>query len=460
LSASVNLAKNELRDAKRMELMWAAESVAALALIGSLMPDVEAAELERGRKKRRGPKDRPKLETALGAIVGDLLRNFPSASYCSLHRDYFVGQRVAYDQFDSALKALIALGYVHRHPTLRFPKGFGYKGEAARLMPATMLLTHAAAHGVTPDAISAAFRVVPNEGKPKPPPEVVEMWTVRGLDPSKSPTARTKVAIDPANVAGRIRRELIEKANAAAARHHVTGCLAPVWKVTHASSSTTFNGDWSLGGRWYAAGWGGAYWRLNERVRAGIRIDGEGTVEIDVVASQLSLLLGRVGLTLPQHPYDFPRFPRPVVKQFIIQTLGNGRPLRKWRDDVPGEIRQHVLKDVEKAVLARYPILAEPSIVLPERYVGLPLRRKVLTHWLMGLESSALSFAIQAIWKDYPEALVLPVFDSLIVPASLEETARKALGLGYRAAGNGVTVGLKRKAPLGRGDTGPDLTEA
>lgn len=444
----------DLREAEPMQLMWEADSEAARSLIAALTPLVEDAERAAGRKKRRGHKDLPKLQLAIGAIVADLLRAIPKASYRSLHKAYFAHQRIAYDQFDSASNSLMALGLIDKHPSTTIPKVFGFDTKAARMRPTQALMELSAGHGVYPGTIKETFRLVPNKGRPKPPPDVLEVRLLP--EPAEARAAKRKAAvlvtIPPDNRARIIRRHRIEKANAIAARHDIEGCLTPVWRAVHRCISPEFDNDWSLGGRWFAVGWGGAYWRLNEAARAAIRIDGEAVTEIDVSGSQISLLHGHLGLPAPVGPYDFLEFPKDPIKQFVIQTLGNGCPHKDWPRAVAERFAEFPFEAVKAAVLTRYPFLEEPSVVLPPHYKGLARRRQVLTHWLMGLEAGALSSAIERLWERHPEALAMPVFDSLIVPVSLAEDAKVALKAAYRDAGLGIEVALKEKAAAEGGD--------
>jgi hypothetical protein len=81
---------------------------------------------------------------------------------------------------------------------------------------------------------------------------------------------RAEVALGLLDERGRAILAQIEAANAAAARHTVTGAMAPRWKRTFTSNSTAFGGDWTLGGRWTALGGvDGCYQTLSSSLRGG-----------------------------------------------------------------------------------------------------------------------------------------------------------------------------------------------
>ena len=61
-------------------------------------------------------------------------------------------------------------------------------------------------------------------------------------------------------------------------------------------------------------------------------LDGEPVAEIDISASYLTALHGRLGqpLQVEGDLYDVPGIPRAVVKGWLVATLSNMGHLKKW----------------------------------------------------------------------------------------------------------------------------------
>ena len=193
-------------------------------------------------------------------------------------------------------------------------------GKAPRHWPAAALLAMATQHGVTPRTVGVDF----GEIIPTTPPEVPRPLRVFALkqpgrqDRQPLPLSKLGDAIDRL-------RQSVEDANAFAAAHDVRGCLPPRWYRVFTECAL-------LGGRWQAAGREGLYQSMPEAERlAQITIDGEAVAEVDVKASQLSIMHGLLGLPLPDgDPYEFPDVPRSVVKSWILATIGKGSPVTRW----------------------------------------------------------------------------------------------------------------------------------
>ena len=185
--------------------------------------------------------------------------------------------------------------------------------------------------------------------------------------------------------------------------------------------------DRVLHGRWYAVGAEGVYQGMSKDERARITINGESVAEVDIHASQLSIAHGLLGLPLPEGDlYAIDGLPRDVVKQWIVATLGLGKPVRRWAAktlrDAP-EFAAYEPRDVGRRIVARYPFLKTPADALRGplgldqlRHLGPP--EKLLTHRLAGIESDALTGVMAVLRPPFANELALPMHDGLIVPKS------------------------------------------
>jgi hypothetical protein len=395
----------------------------------ALVADVSAcvAGLEsttKTRKQSRRKAGLNKLRTAVGAIVGGVLRRWarqePQAVFRSRTTDDFTGSPVGARQFLAAMDALVSLGLICRSKSIRYlfvDWGDGqtvFYGKAPRYWPSPTLLELATHHGVTPASIRADF----TDLIPKTPPTVRKPVQVFALK-QRGKTDKLALPVSKLGAEERRIRQGIDEANAFAAQHDVRGCLAPRWYRVFVECSL-------LGGRWQAAGREGVYQVMSEAERlAKITINGEPVSEFDVKASHLSIMHGLLGLPLPDgDPYDIPGVPRAVVKAWITATLGKGSPVRRWaaralrRDR---ELGSHDPMSVGRLICARFPFLRNPAwnVAPPAQldrleYIARPER--LLTHRLMAIEAAAITGAMDVLRSR--GVLVLPIHDSLLVPRS------------------------------------------
>jgi hypothetical protein len=181
---------------------------------------------------------------------------------------------------------------------------------------------------------------------------------------------------------------------------------------------------WDKGGRLYAVG--GSYQTMPKALRPTLTIDGEATVEIDIRASHLTILAQRMGMALSANldPYDVEDIPRAVVKAFVTMTLGHDRFHRRWPQGVRDRLEPLFGNPLRKA----YPLSKVKAAVLH----AIP----ALRDWgdnptscfdLVYEESEALLSAVERLAFIH-KVPVLPLHDSIIVPASHAELAAKVLG--------------------------------
>ena len=423
----------QLDEAEGLSLAWVPASEAARALVEALtgqVADWEATHTDRKTKRRKV--GMTKLRGAVGAVIGGVLRSWarstPRLTYRSRKAETFSGSPVARAQFVAAVDGLRAPGMLGVKEGIRFiQRDYGADfgrvtgGRAGRYWPTASLLALATERGITPATVKDAFdQVIPTK-----PPKVAQPVVVRSL---KVKGQGDPVAM-PVSVLGpdlaRITAE-VEAANAFAAEHQVQGCLPPRWQRLFLASR-------QLHGRWYAAGSEGVYQRMSKEQRAAITINGEPVAEVDIHASQLSIAHGLLGLTLPDGDlYEIAGLPRSVVKQWIVATLGLGKPVRRWAAKTlrkSPEIAAHDPRDVGRRIVAKYPFLAAPAEALRgplglDQLAHLGTPQKLLTHRLAAVEADALTGVMMVLRPPMGNVLALPVHDGLIVPESALRSIR------------------------------------
>jgi hypothetical protein len=449
---------------------------AAIALIDDLTQRIARADSR--RKNRRRERGETKLRQAVGAIVGGLLRAwwhkdgprpvghsnaadaftpkalgqipFQAGSHSGAERRPAVGRRLFKTVIDG-LKAEMLIEHKRGFflpPNASFRMGQGGKGKSARYWPTPKLLRLSEASGLDSTTIAAAFlaprpaRVVTPRALVQLRPFKVQPWqSWRQVAAPALPQikgSRQQDGRPPSGLA-----EDVQAQNELAAATEVTfptetRCYHPQWlRVFHAS--------WHLQGRWYpyghggdlAAGQVGSYAGLKAAQRAMMLIGGMPVVELDVHASQLTLLLGLSGQPLPDHDdlYELHDYDRAVVKQWVLETCGKGRPPTRWSRKLPADApaRAERIGEVGAAVVRRFPALKQPDLIVPDDLVA-EIRRpahELVTHYLAAREAEAMTSAMRRLRQQ--GILALPVHDSLIVPASAQEAAREAIAAGYQA---------------------------
>lgn len=194
---------------------------------------------------------------------------------------------------------------------------------------------------------------------------------------------------------------------------------------------------WETGGRLTALG-RDSFQTAKKQDRASILINGQETVEIDIQASHLTILVG-LGIlpeaTLEGDPYEVEGIPRELVKQWIVMTLGYGRRHARWKPEVRRSFmekhgidlsREFPVRQTGDKILIKLPILGADGLETPVDW-GL----------LQYLESEALMKTLEALAYGHQVAS-LPVHDSLIVPTEKKELAHALLKASFKE-----TVGVE-----------------
>jgi hypothetical protein len=434
----------EFGRAEHLPLVRPAVSAEAVALVDDVMAHI-AEHLSAGRTRQRRQGGEAKVRRAVGIVLGGLLYRWasddPRLAFRSLSKASFTGAPVSFTQFKAATDALTGAGLVGRSRSLSYEAEGFQAGDpktsvrkARRYWPTDALLALAAQHGLSPDNVRKAFPRVP----PTKPPVVKQPVELRTLGARwNDPRAGQTIRIAPEDATACAIRAEVEAHNTFAARCAVTGCCPPRWR-------RRFLGGWTLHGRWYAAG-EGAYQTMPERERiTDLRMNGEPVAEIDVKACHLSIVAALSGSPLSPDidPYDVPGIPRPVVKRWLVATLGKGSPVVRVPDGAERVFAEHHPKDVMAAVVAKHLMLMDPAALVPPALVEWHGdARRVLPHWLAGIEAEALTDAMRTL-RDVHGVLALPMHDGLIVPCGAAAFARSALtGAFERLAG--FTPGLE-----------------
>lgn len=466
-----------LENAPYLALDLKPQSPGANALVDLLVQRVETANSD--RRNSRQEAGRRKLRQAVGAIVGGVLRAWghpdqpgrpvarsnqaeqftPNQMFArdlleaSVRRqDGVVGRRI----FKTVMEGLQAEGLIlhkrgYRRTNLsQLRMGQGEKGKAACYWPTAALLVLAEQQGLSPRTIAKAFRA-PAPQRQRLQRQLVEVRPFRqqrwqAWQMATPPPASLGCLAQQENGASSDAIALLAEEVAA---HNALAAVTPVTYPAGMSGAPpqwyrVFTGSWRLQGRWYAVGAGGdaaaghvvSYASLKATQRSRLRMADEAVVELDVSASHLTLLLGLLDTPLPEgDPYERLGYPREIVKQWVMEACGKGRPPTRWSSALPTEVRAGLpaIKAVGAAVIRRFPQLEQPALVVPEDLpgeVGQPAHRLV-PHYLAAREAEAMTLAMRSLRQH--GILALPVHDSLIVPASAEAQARRAITAGYLA---------------------------
>jgi hypothetical protein len=449
-----------LKDAQQLELSLVARSPGALALVEAVTARVEAFEHSLGRRMRGASGERAKLRQAVSVVLAGSLRLWSKGKpwFRSRSKQAFTGAPVGVRQFRAAVDGMTNLGLLRvakgiRFVTDHFEIGMPTShGRAARHWPSEPLLALAVSHGVTSVTVRTDFGSEASTRAPKvAEPLVLERLGSRGR--LKGPP----VNFDPTDEAVTALLSDIARQNRLAEATQISGCLPPRWK-------RCFKVDWALYGRWHAVGADGNYQRMPEDDRLSrITINGEPVVEVDIGASHLSLMHGLMGLPLP--PGDLyaavPEFPRDVVKTWVTATLGKGSPVKRWPKGkrVSEAVSAYDPMAVGEAVMARYPFLRDPTVVVRHlAHLGRP--KRILTHHLMFKEAqivtTAMVFLCGPDHPDWPKprVLALPMHDGLIVPASAVD-----LTLDYLWRAGAAQAGIVFRLKVSRAGLEPSYPE-
>ncbi len=170
-----------------------------------------------------------------------------------------------------------------------------------------------------------------------------------------------------------------------------------------------------MGGRLYALGTDN-YQTAKKQDRAAILINGKATIELDLRASHLTLMVGLghiPAVVLDGDPYTVEGLPREIVKQWVTMTISHGKRHKRWPPVAKQEFRAKHGWDLTKdfpilttgdAILCKLPIFGTEGEALPVTWGELQF-----------IESEIVISTMESLAFDHDIAS-LPVHDSLIVP--------------------------------------------
>lgn len=377
-----------------------------------------AQELVKGLTERvaaiKAAKPTKKLESAVGAILGDLasIAGGEPTAHCfrSVGIETFRGQPIGYKPFTLALDGMLRLGLVDRTLGVYRSNGTGY---ASTFRPSTMLMKTLAEAGLIVGGWQRHFDYLPRPAVVASPVILrAERQPWHGQDRGKA------LPIDRSDPKPLMIKEQVDRLNAFFATVVIDGGL-------HQGFHRIFgNGDhpkfdWDMGGRLYSLG--GGYQSLPSAERANMRLNGEPVVELDIKASHLTIIKALLGLHDDQSGYEVAGLPRAVVKAWVTMCLGYGDFHSRWSETAISNLAAQGI-DLKRD----YPLLEVRDRLQRE----LPIIGKALAEgigWarLQFIESCAIIDTVDKLARTGIPAL--PVHDSLIIPFSATESATRVL---------------------------------
>ena len=411
-----------LRRAGWVSMVRHPDSPAAVAFtaatLGRIMPHLS-------RTRPLGVKGHPAMLRDLGIVLAGLVRpglqgipvRVHSSSGGKMWDRTRGSQPMGHRRYWAILNALEAAGLCGKLDGIKSPgANLDGKGQlSAAVWPSDELMRLAAGHGVTAETRKADWRSDATLRAAAADYSEAELVSCKpavtwgALPVPLSPEALAEMA-ELQRAVGAINR-----GNAAA---DIRGAGHTVTMVRHFKHSLGF------GGRFYAP-----VCSMSPEDRQRITINGEPVAEVDVRASQLTVLLGITGHHhAPEDAYAVPGIQRDVVKAWVIQTLGSGAPVRTWSPDTAGAKSRVRPAAVWEALRPRYGFLADlPGLVPASVLDGIPAKARSVAagQWVVQREAAIIARAMSDLTA--AGVPVLPVHDSLLVPARQIERASAAL---------------------------------
>lgn len=438
--------RDEIRDARWMALDLRPVSQEAISWVASVASEITG----RGQRtrQRRQQESQEAHRRAVGAILADLLagwvrglRDSPGSraglargglSYRTTTTASFTGQAVPARVFRDVWDGLVGGGWaeIAAEAYNRFGENGSVSRSAARRAPTSRLLSSFQDAGMAFDDLWSHFGAIQG------PAVILRGFNApngHGRDPGPLLTVPTTGEWN------QIRQEVDNLNSAVASTVTVDGCCLPP------TFSRRFTHSMDLHGRWYAAS--GHYQVMKEADRlTKIKIGGEPVVEVDVSASILSALCAYRGCPIPpwEDPYEVRGVPRPLVKAWIVTSIGLGHPRtsRGWPDSAHDVARKegidlgaYPLGAVANAIMERHPVIGDLETIGAELAPRLGLdpatrQPQLVSLYLMGLEARALTTAMMALLSD--GTVTLPLHDSLIGPRSAAERIKWAMTAAWK----------------------------
>jgi hypothetical protein len=436
--------QHELQGASYAALRAHPISEQATALVSTLARMLDDHALATGARQNKRKSTAEKLDYAVGAFLADLLRPYGDSEptpnpwvYRSMHTKSFTGASVAYRTFAPLVDGLQQLGFIQRivgHKVSSEDKG----KFAARFRATPALLAFCRDRSVDPVSVYDHF-----EFEFDLPTEVVDLRATK----DSNYWVKTKPVGKPLTferdhfvgiIEGQVKElnEFFAKQKLRGGSHH--GYV----RVYNNGDNPRFH--WNMGGRLYSQHFTDSYQVMSSDARLKMKINGEPVAEVDIRASYLTIFLSLHGIQLPEgDPYELPGLGpehRDAVKQWMVATFGNSKPIRKWPPRMlqkTPELKEHIVSTITKAALSKYPALSVWGQSL----------RGVTYGWadLMWIESNGMLGTMLKLKREH-QTPSLSVHDSLIVPARSAETAQAVLREEFQRQ-RGITPLLKINGP-------------
>jgi hypothetical protein len=411
------------------DLRSRARSSAAHELVFSIYHAIAEHEQQTGSRVRiRHVKSGVKFADAIERFVGDLLRaregsTTPAIVYHPVGKSSFTRDPVKYDMFIRALEGLKALGLVgHRKGQTRYRKtefdpgesvSVALAGRAARFWPTGKLVRLAANHSINTHNVGSHFAPEP----PAHPLVLRDFATGRGRNREQGRIVKYK------RTPGTERLEAdIRELNRFLARFTLRG-------GEHYGYTRVFNNlSWRAGGRLYSPGH--SYQQLSKVERLNMTINGEAVAEIDIRASQLTIYHAKIGEPLEGSgdPYAHTGIERQIAKQWVVASLGNGKPMMRWPSKMIEDYRRETGEELSKA--------AKASDVAAKMLAAFPALKNLKNHsdlWakLQYIEAEAVIGTMLILMRDH-QVPALSMHDGIIVPRSKANVAKAILTREFR----------------------------
>lgn len=423
-----------------MSLLAEASSDEAHSVVSSLASQIFA-------NARRVSKPRKSYLNALAATLNDLLKaamfDPPRPCFRSMRAGSFTGNDIGFRAFKMVKDDLQRFGWVtvlHGFADPRtLAKGAGF---VTRIWPSIRLLEYLVSFGITASNRSKHFKI--RKGARILAAPIILKGCKPKLKFGKSGDAPT-LPIDPMDGRAAALAERVRALNDYFALQELDGAEhIGFTRIFQLGDTSGFR--WNKGGRLHS--WGGGYQSDSKELRPAITINGEATAELDIRASHLTILHALEGIEMPDvDPYIIPGIPRDIVKGWVTATLGYTHFHTRWPDRQKKRYKGNLQKDypishVKDQILERLPLLKD-----------WPLSR---LNWadLQFIEGEIIFRAVErlALEHDVP---AYPIYDSIIVPASMIEVGNRVLNKVFKDM-TGLKPSIKSKyiKEGGRGEEG------
>lgn len=367
---------------------------------------------------RGRPKNFRALEEMILAVVADAMgaHRLDLWVYRSRDKNSFVEEGISYRNFTTAMNGFEAEGLMDLwtgYNPRKIEFGKPERSLAARWRPTAPLIKLCGEYGITPENIEKHFiRKLPEHPiKLKAASSRDKGFKVSGKSMRFEPSEATDL------IEGQV-REINE---------YLSGFQ--ITNGTHRAFRRVFNdGDkagfaWNRGGRFYGDG-PDNYQYMPKKERAAILINGEATTEIDIRASDLTILHAKAGLKLPDgDPYAVEGLPREVVKAWFVVLFGKGRLPRQWSKKTRESFEERGLDISRLYPVKRVTVLIRQAYGDLIRYFETSALDSLDFQYL---ESSAMTMTMLLLKRKH-DVPSLPVHDSLIVRLRDAQITREVL---------------------------------